>query len=458
MKKAIFLLFTLFYALSGFSQDITGEWYGTLSVMGQELPLVFHIDKTESGFRSTTDSPKQGAYGMVMDSTFYRNDSLRIHDPIRGMTYVAELNDQNEFIGTFSQGMISLPLKLTRVKTGLKNPIRPQEPQKPYPYISEKVAFKNTEAGITLAGTLTLPNGKGKFPAVILISGSGPQNRNGEIFGHKPFLVLSDYLTRNGIAVLRYDDRGVGKSEGKELAVTSTSADLVSDVQAAVSYLLKRKEIDKNKIGLIGHSEGGMIAPMMAAKSKDIAFLVLLAGPGIPGDELLLLQNTLIAKAHGVPETKLEKVAKIKTDIFQMVINITNTDSLKTALTHYYKKNVSGMSEKQIQMAVNEMSSPWVQYFLQYDPSIALQKTKAPVLALNGGNDLQVPAKQNLEGIEKALKQGGNTQVTTKLLPGLNHLFQESETGLPSEYGEIEQTFSPEAMKLILNWIQKQVK
>lgn len=457
IKKTTFLLLTLFYVLNGFSQDIMGEWNGILKIHGRELPIVFHIEKTKMGYKSTTDSPKQEAYGMVMDSTHYKNDSLRIYDSNRGMTYVARLNDQNEFIGVFSQGTILLPLKLTREKLFIAEPKRPQEPEKPYPYISEEVAFKNIDAGITLAGTLTLPKEKRKFPAVILISGSGQQNRNSEVFGHKPFLVLSDYLTRHGVAVLRYDDRGVGDSEGRELVATSTSADFAADTQAALNYLLTRKEIDKTKIGLIGHSEGGMIAPMVATKSNAIDFLVLLAAPGIPGDKLLVQQNEMIGEASGMNTIQLVITKDINSDICHIATS-TPSDSLKPKLRRFLKENTPFMTDNKIEKTVAQLSSPWMQFFLKYDPRSTLRKLTVPVLALNGGNDLQVSAKVNLQAIKTALTTSGNKQVTTKLLPGLNHLFQESKTGLLSEYGNISQTFSPKAMQIILSWIEKQIQ
>lgn len=456
MKKTLLFFLAMLSICNGFSQDITGEWNGAINVMGQTLPLVFHIEQTENGYSSTMDSPKQKAFGIKMTSTIFRNDSLFIQSNL-GFSYAGSFTGKHAFDGEFNQNGRTFPLLLSREKIQLAAPKRPQNPEKPYPYISEQIYFKNEKAGITLAGTLTLPEKEGKFPAVVLISGSGPQNRNGEILGHKPFLVLSDYLTRNGIAVLRYDDRGINKSGGKFL--NSTSADFATDTKAAVNYLLTRKEIDQHKIGLIGHSEGGMIAPMVAVKSDNIAFLVLLAAPGIPMDELMLSQAYLIGKASGMTKTQLDRARKINKTIYQMLINSTDIDSLKTALTTYLKTNAPEMSEKQLQAQLISLTRnlPWRQYLLQYDPRTALRKVDVPVLALTGENDLQVAPKANLEAIEKALKKGGNQQITTKVLPGLNHLFQESKTGSPSEYGKIEQTFSPKAMRIILDWIKNQV-
>jgi pimeloyl-ACP methyl ester carboxylesterase len=356
-------------------------------------------------------------------------------------------------------------LNLSRKAVEKETLVRPQEPVKPYPYHEEEVSFENAEAGITLAGTLTLPKKDGSFPAVVLISGSGAQNRDEELMGHKPFLVIADYLTRNGIAVLRFDDRGTAASTGD--FKTATSVDFSKDVEAAVRYLQTRKEINRKKIGLIGHSEGGIIAPMLASRSKDVAFIVLLAGTGVQGDRLLLSQQEAIYTASGMNEAEWETVKAINEKAFAMVIRSTDTVQLKTDLTEYLKQVLKdhpsqkpqGVSEEQfIQLSVTQITHPWMIHFIKYHPAPALEKTKCPVLALNGKKDLQVPAKENLEAIQTALTKGGNKQVTTKEIPGLNHLFQECTTGLPAEYATIEQTFSPVALEDILQWINLQTK
>lgn len=344
---------------------------------------------------------------------------------------------------------------------------RPQEPLKPYPYYSEEVSFQNTQANITLAGTLTLPSTEGNYPAVILISGSGAQNRNEEMLGHKPFLIISDYLTKNGVAVLRYDDRGFGLSSGD--FKTATSLDFATDVESAISYLKTRKEINKTKIGLIGHSEGGMIAPIVASKSKDVNFIVLLAGPGILGSELLMMQQELIEKAMGIPEKEVQRSKKINVEILDIITNAKDSQSLKADLTKYTKENnyenvpnhlvPPNMTKKQfVKRRIDAISSPWYQFILKYDPAPTLEKVTCAVLALNGEKDLQVPPKENLAAISRALKKGGNENVTVKELPNLNHFFQECDTGSPSEYQKIEQTFAPKALTEISSWILSQVK
>lgn len=463
MQKITFLILTFFVANSMYGQDITGQWNGALSVQGNQLRLVINILKTDSGYRSTMDSPDQGAKDIPVTSTMFKDSILSFEVADLRIEYKGILNNL-VIAGTFKQGGLSFPLNFSREKIEKKSMIRPQEPAKPYPYISEEVKFENGTDKITLTGTLTLPKKEGRFPAVVLITGSGPQNRDEELMGHKPFLVLSDYLTRNGIAVLRYDDRGVGQSNGD--FNTATSADFALDATSAIKYLQTRKEIDQKKIGLIGHSEGGMIAPMVASKSKDIAFIVLLAGPGVPGNQLLLLQQSLIAKASGTSNADIKKLNDMYKGVFDMIVRSTNPELLKAEMTDYLR-NISkgdldkpaGMNDDDyIKLQIVQVLNPWMIYFLKYNPAIALEKVKCPVLAINGEKDLQVPPKENLEAIRQALEKGGNKTITTKEFPNLNHLFQECKTGLLEEYATIEQTFSPTALKVILQWIILQAK
>lgn len=338
-------------------------------------------------------------------------------------------------------------------------------PVKPYPYYSEDITFENTKDKIELSGTLTMPTKEGVYPAVVLISGSGPQNRDEELMGHKPFLVLADQLTRNGIAVLRFDDRGIGESEGD--FKTAITPDFAADVESAILYLQTRKEIHKKKIGLIGHSEGGIIAPMVACINKDIRFIILLAGTGIPGSELLLLQKELIERASGVSEADIENGQKINKGAFDIISKSSDTEKLAGDTKLYFEQILndspdlkpSGMNEEDfVKMAVQQLSSPWIQFFVKYNPAIILEKVKCPVLAINGEKDLQVPSKVNLTAIKNGLEKGRNKQVAIKEFPNLNHLFQECKTGSPDEYANIEQTFSPIVLTEITHWILKQVK
>lgn len=466
MKTFSILLISLIGSISLSAQDIIGQWNGALKVQGTQLRLVFNVTKTDSGFSSTMDSPDQGAKGIPTTTTSFENSILKITIASAKIEYEGTLGQDNVIVGTFNQGGQSFPMNLSKEKIEKEKFVRPQEPTKPYSYYSEDITFENKKAGINLAGTLTLPKKEGVFPVVILISGSGPQNRDEELLGHKPFLVLSDYLTKNGFAVFRYDDRGTALSKGD--FKTATSADFATDVESAILYLKTRKEINKKKMGLIGHSEGGLIAPMVASKSKDVAFIVLLAGTGIQGDQILLLQQKLIGKATGVSEEDLQKNELTNRKAFDIVNKSNNLEQLKSDLTNFIKKELKDNpnSEKPTEMSdddfvdlqVKQIATPWMQYFIKYDPAPVLQKVKCPVFAINGEKDLQVPPKENLEAIKKALTKGGNNKVTTKVFPNLNHLFQECKTGSPDEYASIEQTFSPTALTEVLKWLQTQTK
>ncbi len=464
MKNATIIIFILLTSLITYGQDITGQWNGILKVQGTQLRVVFNIVKTDKGYSSTMDSPDQGAKGIPVTSTNFENSVLKLEVSSAKIEYTGELKENN-FVGDFKQGGQSFSMTLSREKVEKEKLIRPQEPTKPYPYYTEEIRFENEKDKISLAGTLTLPTKEGIYPVVVLITGSGPQNRDEELLGHKPFLVIADYLTKNGIGVLRFDDRGIGESKGD--FKTATTLDFSSDVESAVKYLQTRKEINKKKIGLIGHSEGGIIAPMIAAKSKDISFIVLLAGTGIPGSELLLLQKELIERVSGIPENKIQNGLLTNKGAFDIVIKANDQEKLKTDLTNYSKQRLQESPETKpkemseddfVSVVVNQLTSPWMQFFIKYDPSIILKDVKCPVLALDGDKDLQVSSKVNLEAIKKGLEKGGNKNVTIKELPNLNHLFQECKTGTPDEYAKIEQTFSPTALSEISNWIVLQTK
>jgi pimeloyl-ACP methyl ester carboxylesterase len=463
MKKIMFTAVTLFISLVAFAQDITGKWNGVLKIPGVQLRIVFNLNKADTGHSATMDSPDQGVKGIPVTSVSFQHPTLKLAIANAGIQYEGVLKNDS-IIGVFKQGAQSFPLNVYRDKNAKKT-VRPQEPVKPFSYYSEDVSFENRKAGIRLAGTLTLPNKDGVYPVAILISGSGPQNRDEELLEHKPFLVLSDHLTKNGIAVLRFDDRGVGASGGD--FKTATTADFATDVEACMAYLKTRKEINVNQIGLVGHSEGGIIAPMVASRTGDVAFIVLLAGTGIPGNELLLLQQQLIGEASGESKVEIQKGIAVNKKIFDVIRKSKTTEESTGQLREILKKAIkenpelkpAELSEENfINAQIAQASSPWIRFFIKYDPGIALQKVKCPVLALNGSKDLQVPAKQNLSAIAVALKKAGNKKVTIKELPNLNHLFQEAKTGAPSEYAVIEQTFSPAALQEVSQWIKDIIK
>lgn len=464
MRILLTFLVVVFISATSHTQDITGQWNGLLEVQGIKLRLVFNVSKTETGYTSTMDSPDQGAKDIPVTATTFEDPKIKFEVKNIGAEYTGELKE-DEILGTFKQGGQEFPMNLSRKEIEKVGAKRPQEPTEPYPYYSEDVTFKNSKADISLSGTLTLPKKKGKYPVVVLISGSGPQNRDEELLGHKPFLVISDYLTRNGIGVLRYDDRGVGESTGDFNA--ANSADFATDVESAIEYLKSRKEVDKKNIGLIGHSEGGIIAPIVAAESDDVSFIVLLAGTGIRGDKLLLMQQELIWRAGGMSEAEIEKSVQTNKQHFELVVKSNDLEELKVDLTHSLNEMIAkdttqipeGKSKDEyVSELLGQVANPWMYYFLKYDPAPVLEKVDCPVLAINGEKDLQVPPKENLEAIKRALEKGGNDQVTTKEIENLNHLFQESETGSPNEYASIEQTFSPVALEVMLEWIKIQVK
>ncbi len=457
--------------------ELEGLWQGTLQVQaGIELRLVLNVHKAKGDDERLTavlDSPDQGANGLPVTTLSLEDGTLRFTmKSIRAEFEGKKTEQANAFKGTFTQVGRKFPLTLTKVNE-VKKANRPQEPKPPFPYRSEEVAYENQAGGVKLAGTLTIPaEGEAPFPAVILITGSGPQDRDEQLLGHKPFLVLADHLTRRGLAVLRVDDRGVGGSTGD--ISTSTSDDFAGDVLAGVAYLKTRPEVvDPTRIGLCGHSEGGLIAPIVAARApNDIAFIVLMAGTGVPGTDILRLQSREIARAMGAKEKSLETQAEILERTFEIIDNNPDNEAAKKALVALNREALSKLSaeervaldikdgddgDDQITTATAQMLTPWFRYFLNYDPRPTLSKVQCPVLAINGEKDLQVIPSQNLPEIEKALRGGGNTQVKIIELPGLNHLFQPTKTGAPSEYGKIEETIDPAALQAITDWLVETV-
>ncbi len=443
-------------------QSLVGVWQGTLKVSGVELRLLLRFVKDgETGVKASLDSPDQGAKGIAADTVSLDKGIVKVEiKRIKGV-YEGTLNKEGNAIqGKWTQGGPALPLDLKRLD---KEPdfSRPQEPKKPYPYLEEEVTYENAAAKIKLAGTLTLPKTDQPVPAVLLITGSGAQDRNESLLGHKPFLILADHLTRRGIAVLRVDDRGVGGSTGD--VSSSTTDDFAGDVLAGVAYLKGRKEINPRQIGLAGHSEGGLVAPLAATRSSDVAFVVMLAGTGVTGEEILYLQGALIAKAQGASAIALAAARASQEKMFKILREEKDAAKVEEALNKIVAEQLAAAPtstpeakaalEAQAGAQVKSIQSPWFRFFLTYDPVPALSKVRCPVLAINGEKDLQVDPKQNLPPIEKALKEAGNADITIKEFPGLNHLFQHCQTGSPSEYGKIDETMSPEVLELIGNWI-----
>jgi fermentation-respiration switch protein FrsA (DUF1100 family) len=455
------LVFLILPLRSQAAEDpVAGHWEGEIQLPNAgQLQVMVDLTPEGGAWKGEIDIPSQGAKDLPLTGIAVNGPKVKF--TIAGVpgnpTFDGTL-ENGEIRGSFTQAGGILTFRLGR--QAVEAPRRPQEPKPPFPYSAEEVAYTNGD--IKLAGTLTIPPGSGPFPAVVLITGSGAQDRDESLLGHKPFLVIADHLTRHGIAVLRVDDRGVGGSSGK--VRDSTSADFAQDALAGVRFLKSHPKIAAGRIGLLGHSEGGVVGPLAASQSMDVAFVVMLAGTGVPGPEILFRQSELIARADGATEEAIQRDRVFMQRMFEVLHTEKDPAARQARLKAMGKEAVAKMSEEEIKSAggaeaaaeapAQQMDTAWFRYFIDYDPRPALRKLKVPVLALNGGLDLQVPPSQNLPEIEKALKEAGNKDFTVKELPGLNHLFQPAKTGSPSEYSGIEITIDPAVLDLITGWIQ----
>lgn len=447
-----------------YDQFIVGNWLGNIEFKGKKLPLVIRvISINKDSIVAFMDSPDQGAKDIKISKLLLRNDSAIIKVKSLGASISGLINiNDSSITGVFRQNIFNCPIILKKTEK-LPSINRPQEPKPPFPYQITEVNFGNKVENIELSGTLTYPSSIGKFPVVILVSGSGPQNRDEELLGHKSFHVIADYLTRNGIAVLRYDDRGVGMSKGN--FNVATTLNFSNDAEAAVNYLKTLSYIDTNKIGIIGHSEGGMIAPIVASRNKSVNFIILLAGPGLTGEEILLKQSILISKAEGISKKEIKKTNKFNKSIYEIVNREPDNTKASIEMRKVYDKFISKLSkedklmfEGQKEVMIQQVTSNWFRCFLKLNPKDYLTKTNCDILVLNGAKDLQVPPDEDLEAIENYLKLANNKNYTIKKFDNLNHLFQNCQTGAISEYSKIEETISPEVLAFINNWIQKVIK
>ncbi len=449
-------------ARPGAAADLAGDWSGALSFNGLQLHLVFHVAaRAEGGWSATMDSPDQGARGVPVDEVAASGDSVRLglrrlRAGFRGLAAGDTLR------GVWEQGGLSFPLVLARGVPA--PPPRPQTPVGPFPYDTLDVSVRNAAAGITLAGTLTEPRGGGPFPALLLITGSGPQNRDEELFGHRPFRLVADRLTRRGFAVLRLDDRGVGRSTGS--FATATVEDFVADARAALAFLAARGEVDRARLGVLGHSEGGLVAASVAVPARGappVAFVVLLAGPGLPGDSILVLQGAALMRAMGQEPSLIEWNGRFQRALFRVVRAGGDTATVRRGLERAIDESLPGLpaayreaiTRESLESQVRSMVSPWFRSFVTSDPRPALRSLRCPVLAMNGSKDLQVPAGPDLAAIAAALKAGGNPASRTIEMPGLNHLFQTAGTGLLAEYAAIEETMAPAALDTLTTWLER---
>lgn len=433
------------------AQDrFAGEWHGVLDTGTLELRLVFHVVAADGGYTATLDSPDQGARGIPASAVSVAGDTLTVEFTPLSARYVGGISaDGRRMGGTFTQGGQSFPLVL---EPGPPEQVRrPQNPKPPFPYDVEDVTFPGGAANVELAGTLTIPRGDGRHPAAILVSGSGPQNRDEEIFEHRPFLVLADYLTRRGLVVLRYDDRGVGESTGDFGA--ATSADFADDAEAAFRFLRARDDVDPDAIGVIGHSEGGIIAQLLASRLPQLGYVVMIGGPGVPGDSILALQVAALNRGAGLPDSIVEARSRLQRRLMDIALKDVDPATIREELVDVFHTEAPGMSEEQAESQARTLTSPWMHWFLHYDPRPMLRELQVPILAVIGSKDVQVLPDENLAAISEALREGGNPDFTVRELAGLNHLLQPAKTGLATEYGQIEETMAPSALETIGDWI-----
>jgi uncharacterized protein len=479
-KASYFCCFIFTFFLSE-AQSITGTWQGSLDVQGNKIPIVFHIKKDSSNkWIGSFDSPSQHAFNLPCSEVIIKEDSVILMMAMINGKYAGLVNvDKTQITGAWFQGPGSLPLmvKKTSDTAVVKEQKRPQTPKPPFPYHSDDVVYTNADQSIQFGGTLTYPISDAKklaeiktYPAVILITGSGQQDRDETLFGHKPFSVIADYLTKKGFVVLRIDDRGIGKTTGN--FSDANTLDFAKDLEAGIDFLEKQPMVTQNKIGLIGHSEGGMIAPIVAGKRKDINFIVLLAGPGIPIIDLMQQQMEAVSISNGESPAEARANSQLMHIVWEEAIKYGNSatvqqihtkieswsKTLDTATLAKFKSRDSASIDKQITQALSALNGKWYKYFISYNPQPYLEKLDCKVLALNGSKDVQVIAVSNLKGIKESLQKSKSPKYDVLEIPGLNHLFQTCIACNPAEYNDLEESFSPKALEIMGNWLQENVR
>ena len=448
MKKHIFVILLVLAALQSNAQ-IEGYWKGQIKLGKQELEMAFDIKAADNGFSATLDVPAQGASDIPVDETVFQDNHLQMTMSAMGASYSGMLKD-GVIEGKFKQRGMTFTLNLEKGSKESQQ-VRPQDPRPPFDYRIKEVNFVNEKEGNTLTGTLTIPKGKGPFPAMVLVSGSGQQNRDEELMNHRPFWVIADYCARHGVAVLRYDDRGMGGSTGE--VENATSLDFSYDAEAAFDFLRKQKRIDASRVGILGHSEGGVINFMVSARRPEVAFLVSLAGPSVNGIEVLKAQGEAIYRAQGLSEEAITFSSAANNQLYGIIEQSESREEADSLLRQLVKG--WGYNEELTEQTVSQLTIPWMYYFLKYDPTEAIVKTNCPALLLNGSKDLQVIASQNLPGYEKIIAEHGKTNLTLRELPDLNHLFQHCSTGSPEEYFTIDETISPEVLEMMVEFVKK---
>jgi pimeloyl-ACP methyl ester carboxylesterase len=461
--KTLILTFLIFTQLNlvAQSQELTGSWKGTLEVMGQKLPLLFHFELDGEEWKGTMDSPNQGAKGIPLSKVLFNGFMISFELAVGGINYEG-LFVEEKIKGTFKQSGMSFPLDLTK-DLNQNNPDkqvnRPQHPKPPFDYSEISIAFNNDKEGIQLKGLITKPNGEGPFPAVVLVSGSGPQDRDSEIFGHKSFLVMADYLTNQGIVVLRYDERGVGESEGQ--FSSATSFDFKDDALFALEFLRSQAFVNNQKVGVIGHSEGGLIAWLVGAEAGKVDFLVGLAPPVVPIPELMLRQTKDISRSSGSPQELVNQQVSINRKFYDLITQSKNSDDALSKIPGLVDEimGVYGLPKEILEQQANSLSStfeksinPWFYNFIKTNPEEYISKITVPTFAAFGGKDLQVNAAQNGNRLIE-LFQTNPELLQLQVYAELNHLFQKAETGAVFEYETIEETFNVSVLQDIVAFI-----
>lgn len=470
MRTLMLLALQLFVALCFGQKKFNGLWDGKLAVGGGiELRIVFNFSADSANkLKLVVELPEQGT-NVTPSEVIFSGDTVNVEIKEALVKFRGILVNDSSIKGEWKQAGMSSPLNLQKTDKIFKA-VRSQTPVPPFPYKSEDVEYFNADKSIKYAGTITIPPGKGPFPAAILITGSGQQNRDEETMGHKPFAVIADHLTRQGMVILRVDDRGIGGTTGD---MKVTTADFAKDVMVGLNYLKKRPEVNAKKLGMIGHSEGGMMAPMIAAERKDIDFIVLLAAPGVKTIDLMTEQNQAILSKTPMNKNYIQVYSRLYRKIVETINNTVDPTAVRENITQVVDKWRDTTDKTAVMMTtgifntkkrdefVNAFASlaenPWYKYYFKFDPAPYLEKLSCKVLALNGDKDIQVLSTSNLEGIRTALKRSKVKTSEVIEMPGLNHLFQTCKECTLVEYSKLDETFSPAALNKMSEWLKKNV-
>ena len=476
MKSIYLSSIAILFVLLTTAQTPIENWSGILNAGGQKIELRLHLKhNADNTYSASWDVPIQKAIGIPASKTSLSNNKLSVEIKMIGAGYEGTITDKGDKIeGTWNQSGMNFPLNFTPFQEGQAAAVatKPQTPKPPFNYEVNEFTYQGQDTKLTYGATITYPKDNTKHPLVILITGSGKQDRDESIFDHKPFAVLADYLTRKGFVVMRVDDRGAGKSTGN--FNNSTTADFALDVEEHINYAKKLSMVDSNKIGLLGHSEGGLIAPMVAARNSSVAFIILMAGPAIPIIDLMALQNEKVLKSVGIAPAAIEAYLPLYRQIMKSVIAAKDKqDAIEQANTltkDWFQKTdkafVKGTTNISTEADINHyatsmaetLSTPWWKFFASYDPQPTLLKLQCPVLALNGTADIQVPANENLTAMESIFKKSGNSRVSIQIMEGMNHLFQKCTACTVAEYGQLETTMEPAVLELLGKWLVANVK